>query len=290
MDTGETIILGARGMLGSAWAGALSDAVAFDRAELDLLDPAHLSRLPASARVVVNCAAYTDVDGAETDEAAATELNGAAVARLAERCREIGALLVHYSTDYVFDGAASAPYPTAHERRPVGAYGRSKLAGELALESSGAPFLCIRTSWLHGASGHNFVRTIARLASERDELRVVADQRGRPTNAENLVDLSRTLIAAGARGFFHGCDAGECTWHEFAVAIAERVNPSCRVLPCTTAEFPRPARRPAYSVLNLSRTEAVAGPLPHWTLGLARTLDALHSDRPGTDRTARKAC
>jgi len=282
----DTLILGAGGMLGASWRDARPDAVAMDRAALDLTEPDHLERIPPDAAVVVNCAAYTDVDGAEEAEGLATELNGAAVARLAARCREIGALLVHYSTDYVFDGSAGAPYAVDHERNPIGAYGRSKLAGEIALEASGAEFLCIRTSWLYAAHGKNFVRTIARLCAERDELKVVADQRGRPTNADHLVALSRKLIDAGARGFFHGCDSGECTWHELATAIGERINPGCAIHPCSTEEFPRPAPRPSYSVMDLGATEEITGPLPHWREGLAAALDRMETMAPDAPRKA----
>lgn len=273
-------------MLGTSWRRARPDALALGRRELDLTRPGDLERLPADADLVVNCAAFTDVDGAESAEAEATELNGAAVERLAARCREIGALLVHYSTDYVFDGSASEPYAVDHDRSPIGAYGRSKLAGELALERSEAEFLCIRTSWLHAGHGKNFVRTIERLCRERDELKVVADQRGRPTNADHLAALSRKLVDAGARGFFHGCDSGECTWHDLATAIAERVNPACAVHPCTTAEFPRPAPRPSYSVLDLSKTEAITGPLPHWREGLAAALGRMETEAPEAPRKA----
>lgn len=291
-NTTRTALVGSSGMLGTCWSRVLApDTLRLDRPRFDLTNPDHLRAIPEGTRLVINTAAYTDVDAAETDETAATEVNGAAVGRLATRCREIGALLVHYSTDYVFDGRATTPYPVDHERSPRSAYGRSKLAGEIALERSGADFLCIRTSWLYAAHGRNFVRTIAGLSADRSELRVVSDQRGRPTSAGNLVTTSRRLIDSGARGFFHGCDGGECTWYEFASAIAARVNPACRVTPCTTAEFPRPAERPAYSVLDLTATEAIAGPLPSWREALGAVLEEMSGTITRAARGATgKAC
>jgi dTDP-4-dehydrorhamnose reductase len=222
--------------------------------------------------VVINCAAYTDVDGAEVDESAATAVNGEGVGALAERCREVGALLVHYSTDYVFDGEGTAPYATDHPTRPVNAYGRGKLAGEVALRQAGGEHLLIRTSWLYAPWGKNFVLTIAGLAAERPELRVVDDQRGRPTSAVQLAALSAKLIRARARGTFHVCDGGECTWFDLATEVARLVSPACTVQPCTSAEFPRPAKRPAYSVLDCSAAEAITGPPREWRPMVQETL------------------
>ncbi len=286
MSTTRTAILGSGGMLGTSWSRTLPGAIGFAHPDFDLTDPAAVDRL-TGFDLVINAAAFTDVDGAEAREAEATELNGAAVGRLAARCKEIGATLVHYSTDYIFDGAGETPYPTDHERAPRSAYGRSKLAGELALEASGADFLCIRTSWLYAAHGKNFVKTIARLCAEKDRLRVVDDQRGRPTSADQLVLTTQALLNGGARGFFHGSDSGECTWFEFAGAIGERVNPACVIEPCATDEFPRDAERPAYSVLDLSKTEAIVGETPHWRASLDRVLDTLLTAAPDAPR---KAC
>jgi len=288
MNSQHTVLIGAGGMLGTEWARALAPGgVLLDHPDFDLTNPAGLSAIPENADLVVNCAAYTDVDGAEHHEDEALELNGAAVGRLAARCKEIGALLVHYSTDYVFNGHGEAPYPVDHPRAPRSAYGRTKLAGEEALEASGCEFLCLRTSWLYAPHSKNFVRTIARLAGEKQRLKVVDDQRGRPSCAEQLVRTSRALVDAGSRGFFHASDSGECTWFEFAGAIAARVNPDCLVEPCTTDEFPRDAERPAYSVLDLTKTEDVTGRLPHWRDSLERTLDTLLAQTP---EAPRKAC
>jgi len=288
MNSDHTVLIGAGGMLGTEWARALpTDIIALDYPAFDLTAPNAGEAIPDTARLVINCSAYTDVDGAEHHEDDALALNGTAVASLAERCRAIGAVLVHYSTDYVFDGQGDTPYPTDHPRAPRSAYGRTKLAGEQALETSGADFLCVRTSWLYAPHANNFVRTIARLCAEKPELKVVSDQRGRPTSAEQLVRTTQALLDANARGFFHACDSGDCTWFDFATAIAERVNPACRIAPCTTDEFPRDAERPAYSVLDLAATETIAGPIPHWRDALARTLDTILASAP---EAPRKAC
>ena len=274
------LVCGADGMLGRAWTELCEREGIEARAALypsfDLASERSIAdHVDGGLRAVINCAAYTDVDGAETDEARATEINGAGVGRLVARCDELGIPLVHYSTDYVFDGAASAPYAVDRPCDPINAYGRSKRAGEERVLASSGAHLVVRTSWLYAPWGKNFVLTIARLARERDELRVVNDQRGRPTSAQHLAALSLGLLDADQRGVFHGTDGGECTWFDFATAIAARVSPACRVVPCTSDEYPRPAARPAYSVLDLSRTEAVLGPMPDWRENLAPVLDSL---------------
>ena len=197
---------------------------------------------------------------------------------MAERCKAVGATLLHYSTDYVFDGAATVPYPTSHPRNPVNAYGRSKALGEELVERSGVEHLLIRSSWLYAPWGKNFVLTIRELAKNRQSLRVVDDQRGRPTDSRQLAEVSLALADQGSRGIFHVTDGGDCTWFELATLVAEVVNPDCRVEPCTSDEFPRPAARPAYSILDISETEKLAGPLTHWTdrvrEALARAVNA----------------
>lgn len=265
----RVLLLGADGMLGRAWhelatrEGLPLQARVFPA--FDLTRPEHVEALPlAAVDVVVNCTGWTDVDGAETREADATALNGDAVGRLAEGCRAAGCLLVHYSTDYVFSGDATAPYPVDHPRAPLNAYGRSKAVGEARIEAAGAEHLLLRTSWLYAPWGTNFVRTMARLGRSKDSISVVHDQRGRPTSAEHLAAASLALVRKGARGTLHVTDGGECSWYELARAVIERVNPACKVTPCTSAEFVRPAKRPAYSVLDLGPTEALLGPMPPW--------------------------
>ncbi len=256
-----------------------SDTRFLDRAGCDIADTRSVvGAIARETDLVINCAAYTNVDLAETEEAAATRINGEGVGVLAARCAEVGATLVHFSTDYVFDGRASLPYAVDHPRDPLGAYGRSKAAGEEALEASACDWLCLRTSWLYAPWGTNFLKTIARLAKERDALKVVNDQRGRPTHCDTLAAITEAMVTSGARGMHHACDGGECTWFDFATEIAARVNPGCRVDPCTTAEFPRPAPRPSYSVLDLSLTEAAIGPIANWKRPLADALDRLERE------------
>lgn len=275
---GPVLLTGANGMLGRAWRELCEHqgltCVATDRDELDIRDPAAVDRAldDADARLLVNCAAYTDVDGAESDHDAANSLNGDAVGVLARACATHHAVFVHYSTDYVFSGSDSTPYRTANPRDPINAYGRSKAAGEQAIEAADPPHLLIRTSWLYAPWGKNFVRTIAHVAAERDELRVVNDQRGRPTEARTLAANTLALLRHGQRGVRHLTDDGECTWYEFAREIVKQLGLSTTITPCASDEFPRPAARPAYSVLDLTETEAAIGPLEHWTLPLERTI------------------
>ena len=225
--------------------------------------------------VVINCAAYTDVDGAETHEDLASAINSTGVGRLAARCCEVGATLVHFGTDYVFEGQAATPRGIDSPRAPQGAYGRSKALGETLLERSGARHLLVRTSWLYAPWGKNFVRTISSLGTRMDELRVVDDQRGRPTSAEHLATTTLALLEHGALGTWYVTDGGECTWCGFARTIVRLSESTCTVVPCTTAEFPRPAARPAYSVLDVSKTEALLGPMPRWEDNLADVMGRL---------------
>lgn len=264
----RVVLIGSDGMLGRAFTAEL-DAGGYahldlDRPRIDLNDRATLSVITSEVDLVVCCAAWTDVDGAETHEAEATAVNGTGTGHLAEHCGTVGATLLHFSTDYVFAGDATEPYRTDAPLQPLNAYGRSKAVGEEAIRESGADHLIVRTSWLYAPWANNFVLTMKKLTAERDELRVVDDQRGRPTSAEHLARTSLALYEDGARGTFHVTDGGECTWHELAAFVASRVNPDCRVLPCSSAEFPRPALRPAYSVLDLSTTEQRLGPMGAW--------------------------
>ena len=280
---GPVLVLGASGMLGRALMAAAAheriDARALSRPRLDFTRPASLDEIiTPGVRTVINAAAFTDVDGAETRIDEARLVNAAGVERLARRCREVGATLVHYSTDYVFNGRATSPYPTDHPRDPVNAYGRTKAEAESAIEQTGADWLILRTSWLYAPWGKNFVRTIARLAAERPSLRVVNDQRGRPTSAEGLALTTLAMLRAGARGMHHATDDGECTWFDFAGAIVAGLGLPCGVEPCSTSEFPRPAPRPAYSVLDLSKTTGLIGPIPDWRQRLTAVLARL--ERP----------
>lgn len=277
---GPVMIVGSTGMLGRAWVALLRgrgiEHVLTTRAEVDLRDPGSIERtVNGRCRWVVNCAAWTDVDGAEKDFAGAVALNATGVEALARRCKKVGATLVHYSTDYVFNGQATRPYPTDHPREPLNAYGKSKAMGEEAIERSGCRYLILRTSWLYAPWGKNFVRTIAGLLRQRDSIKVVDDQRGRPTSCEPLAETSLKLMTKDAEGMYHATDGGECTWYGLAREVGRLLGTKCRVDPCTTAEFPRPAKRPAYSVLDLSQTERLIGPMTPWEVTLADVVKRL---------------
>lgn len=277
----RALVLGASGMVGRSWCGLLTAhgvpyrAVA--RPDFDLADPASVAdTVRAGDTLVINAAAWTDVDGAEANEPAATTANSDAPVALAKRCAALGAALIHYSTDYVFDGRGVDPYREADPISPVNAYGRSKAGGEAGvLGVAAADSIVIRTSWVYAPWGKNFVRTIAKLAAERESLRVVDDQTGRPTSAEGLAATSLAIYLAGASGLWHACDGGNCTWHGLAAEIVRGLGLSCRVEPCRTAEFPRPAPRPAYGVLDLAETEALIGTLADWRVSLAAVLRRL---------------
>lgn len=237
---------------------------------------------------VVNAAAYTAVDKAEDDEAAAFRANAEAPGVLAQACVQLGIPLVHYSTDYVFDGQGSRPYREDEVTAPLGVYGASKLAGEEAVRQAGDGHLILRTAWVYGGRGHNFLRTMLRLGAERDELRVVADQRGTPTPAYLIADVTADLLRdrAAPRGTYHLTAGGETSWHGFATAImegaAERglIARAPRVVPITTSDFPTRATRPAYSRLGVAKLEAVLGSaMPDWREGLASVLDGLAGSR-----------
>lgn len=279
----STLIFGARGMLGRAlceWFDTRGRAyIGLERATVDITDEIAVARVIERHRasVVINCAAYTQVDAAEGDEATAMRVNGDASAHMARACMAGGIRFVYYSTDYVFAGDAATPYPVDEPLAPLNAYGRSKAAGERAIREAGQDHLILRTSWLYAPWATNFVRTIHKLSGERPTLRVVNDQRGRPTSAEHLAHITGMLVDRGARGTLHVTDGGECTWFELACEIVRQSGHECRVEPCTTAEFPRPAKRPAFSVLDLARTEALLGPMPSWQENLAKVLARLES-------------
>jgi dTDP-4-dehydrorhamnose reductase len=273
---GSVLIIGAGGMLARAWEELLKARgikyAAWSIDQFNLCEPAHVARLSAEWEVVVNCAAYTQVDLAEQHEDDANKVNGDAVGALARRIAELGTRLVHYSTDYVFDGKATQPYPVDAPIAPQSVYGSSKALGERLVRESGAAALIIRTSWLYAPWGNNFVRTIGGLLRTKPELKVVHDQRGRPTSAVQLAERSWGLCERGQVGTFHITDAGECSWYEFAVEIGVALGLQTPVHPVTTAEFPRPAPRPAYSVLDGSKADAVLGPALPWQRALRDAL------------------
>jgi len=274
------LLLGDRGMLGRAFHALFEREGLFvkgiDLPELDITDAAEVAReVTSDYAAVINCAAYTNVDGAEADEPAALRANGEGPRKLAAACARASVPLVHFSTDYVFAGDAKKPYRVDEPLAPLGAYGRTKAEGEIAIRESGAQHLILRTSWLYAPWANNFVRTIHKLSKERDTLKVVDDQRGRPTSAEHLARSTLRLLRLQARGTLHVTDGGECSWFGFASEIVRIAGHACAVTPCTTAEFPRPAQRPAYSVLDLSETEARLGPMPDWRANLADVMSRL---------------
>lgn len=249
------VITGASGMLGQDVQKALAgrEVVALSRQDLDITDADAVREAIQGADVVINCAAYTNVDGAEEDRDGAYRVNADGPAVLAEACAEQGAALVHYSTDYVFKGDADAPYPEDGAYDPINVYGASKAEGEKAVTAgNGAKSYIIRTAWLYGAGGPNFAKTMAKLAASKPEVSVVDDQLGQPTSTADLAAQTVKLLDAGApAGIYHGTNSGQATWFEFAQEVFEAAGyPRANVKPTDSASFPRPAARPAYSVLG----------------------------------------
>jgi len=279
VDGRRVLLLGSDGMLGRAMGAELRTRGCEVRApsitEFDLGDLEAFERARSwdgwtgGGALIINCAAWTDVDGAEAHEHGANAVNGVAIKSLAGLAGAWRATLVTYSTDYVFDGKGTSPYPVDAPRAPLNAYGRSKAAGEWELEISGCDWLNIRTSWLYAPWGKNFVLTIRKLLFEKPSIKVVNDQRGRPTSAEHLARTTLALIDRGESGHWHATDGGECSWFEFAQEIGRLAGAPGRVERCTSAEFPRPAKRPAYSVLDISKTEELLGTMPRWQDNLA---------------------
>ena len=272
------LVTGAAGMLGQrvvADARALGhDVTGIDLPDLDLTDAeATATRIAAlDPEAIVNCAAYTNVDAAEEHEDVALRVNGDAAGNLARAAARIGARLVHVSTDYVFDGAKDTPWLESDPPGPLGAYGRTKLAGEEQVADAGGEWAIVRTAWLFGAGGPNFCDTMLRLAEERDSVSVVTDQIGSPTWAGHLSPaLIELAERRGDTGIFHGVGAGQCSWNELTIELFERAGVACRVLPTTSAEFKRPAPRPAWSVLGTERDPGVV--LPRWEDGVQGHLD-----------------
>ncbi len=284
----RVLVAGAAGMLGTDLCAVLEEgghAVSrADLPDLDVLDPASCADRAAGHDVVVNCAAYTAVDAAETDEAGAFAVNATGAAHLARAAHAAGAALVHVSTDYVFAGDASSPYPADAPLAPRSAYGRTKAAGEWAVRAECPRTWLVRTAWLYGAHGRSIPATVARLAAERDRLSFVGDQVGQPTWTVDLAHGIRRLLEAGAPfGTWHGTSAGETTWHGLAQAVLEELGQDPeRVEAVTTEEYPLPAPRPAYSVLSHAMwQEHGIEPLPHWRDALHRAAPALFEGAAG---------
>jgi dTDP-4-dehydrorhamnose reductase len=282
----KILLTGKNGQVGWELARSLAplgDVVAHDRASLDLADADALCRLIRDAKpaIIVNAAAYTAVDKAESELDVAFAVNAQAPRVLAEEARKLGALLVHYSTDYVFDGTKPDPYLETDATNPVGVYGRSKLQGELAIQASGCRHLIFRTSWVFGPRGGNFLLTMLRLSSERDELRIVDDQFGAPTSSGLIADATaHALRVGGAEGLFHLTAAGLTSWCGFAREIFKTAGLNTVVKPITSAQYPTAARRPLNSSLDYAKLGKAFGfTPPPWQDGMLACLRSL--GKPG---------
>ena len=280
----RTLIFGASGMLGSdLCAGAPHGAslIPLDIADTDITDRPRVAAVLRDARPdwVINAAAYTAVDRAETEPEMTEAVNARAPAYIAEEAARLGIAVVHLSTDYVFPGTAATPYDEEDPVAPVNAYGASKLHGERAVLGSGAHALVVRTQWLFGRSGKSFPRTMWERAHAGLPTRVVNDQVGRPTYTRDLASATWRLVERGASGIVHVTNGGApATWFELARVVFARARAEALLSPCTSAEYPTPARRPRYSVLSTNRLEhLLSGPLPHWRDRLDRFLDELTS-------------
>lgn len=286
------LVTGANGQLGREMqrlsAVSPNNYTFTDVAELDVTDAGAVRQAVAQTRaeVIVNCAAYTNVERAEEDEEAADRLNRGAAENLARAAEANGATLIHVSTDYVFDGTAHTPYTEDGTPSPLGAYGRTKLAGERAVMASGCRYLIFRTAWLYSEYGNNFLKTMLRLTSERDTLQVVFDQIGTPTYAGDLALAIFSIIEseryAGNEGVYHFTDEGVCSWYDFATEIAAAAgHDSCHIIPCHTSEFPTKATRPAYSVLDKTKfKETFRMDIPHWREALIYCMKRLTENNP----------
>jgi len=281
------LLTGSGGQVGSALLPVLAplgEVHAFDRQGLDLLDLPSIGNAVARVRpdVVINASGYTAVDRAEREEDLALRVNAQAVGEMARNAKEIGALLVHFSTDYVFDGEKPAPYVETDAPKPLNAYGRSKLAGERAIAASGCRHLIFRTSWVYGPAGRNFLSAIVAAAKTRPELKVVDDQRGAPTSSTAIAAavaqvLSGAELARQPGGVYHLSAAGETTWHGFATAIMQAMGLTTPVLKIRSDEYAAAARRPRNSLLDNAKVGAAFGiALPDWRQGLAAVLAAIH--------------
>jgi dTDP-4-dehydrorhamnose reductase len=274
----RVVVFGAGGQLGrelTALGGGRHDIVGLTRAECDIATDGAAAEALRRHRpdAAVNCAAWTRVDAAETQPDEAFRVNAAGPRLLAGACRDAGVLLCHISSDYVFDGTATSPIPEDAATNPLGVYGRSKLAGEHAVRDAAPQHQIVRTSWLYGQDGPNFVLTMLRLGAERDELRVVADQRGAPTWTGHLAPALLRLVELGVPGTYHLSNSGATTWCDFARAVIALAGLRARVEPTTTAEYGAPAPRPAYSLLDNRAWRALGeAPLPPWEEGLGAYL------------------
>lgn len=289
-------LVGAEGQVGhelQMTLGPLGDLVCLNRAQLDLSDPASIPAVldPLSPDVIVNAAAYTAVDRAESEPELAQLINGEAPTQMARTAQRLGAQLIHISTDYVFDGVKGIPYGVDDVAQPQGVYGHSKRAGEVGIQAHCDRHWILRTAWVYGTYGQgNFVKTMLRLGAERPELRVVADQVGTPTWSRSIAEAIACFIQSldgdtpAPSGLYHFTNSGVASWYDFAVAIFEEAAQLgmtlkvANVIPITTADYPTPAQRPHYSVLSLGKITPILGQPPlHWRTALRKMLQELQT-------------
>ena len=284
----KALVTGAGGQLGRALvAGAPAgvEVMAMDSLTLDISDCAAVLAAVSEVlpHLILNAAAYTAVDQAESENERAAAVNETGVANLVAAAEKVGARVAHVSTDFVFDGSASRAYSPDAPTAPLGAYGATKLAGERRLRAAD---LCVRTAWVYAAEGKNFVRTMLRLMGERQEIGVVADQIGSPTSVKDLADGLWRLALEGHSGTFHYTGSGVASWYDFAVAIRDEAvaigllhRDAARVKPIATSDYPTPAERPAFSVLDTRKTaDALGAPAPHWRHSLIKVLEQIKTD------------
>jgi len=281
------LIVGGNGQLGkglSVTCPKHAELFSHDIETLDITERAAVFKvvLDLKPEIIFNAAAYTAVDKAESEEDVAQAVNAVAVQHLADASREVGARFVHVSTDFVFDGTAGMPYTPAADTAPLSAYGRTKLSGEKA---AGSDSLIVRTAWVYAPAGGNFVRTMLRLMAERGEVHVVADQIGSPTYAPDLAAALWQMAEYDARGVFHYTDSGVCSWYDFAVAIQEEaieaglLDSAVPIIPIRTIDYPTPAKRPYYSVLDKTSTiKLLGGPMPHWRANLRKMIAEINNN------------
>ena len=285
------LVTGANGQLGSEMRrlGAVSpnNYIFTDVAELDITDAVEVLSMVKNndIAVIINCAAYTNVDKAESDEATAELINSTAVKNLAVAAKETDATLFHVSTDYVFGSEGNTPRTEDMPLCPLGVYGRTKLNGELAIKESGCKALIFRTAWLYSEFGNNFLKTMLRLTAERERLNVVFDQVGTPTYAGDLALAIFSIIEAGVyagnEGVYHFSNEGVCSWYDFAVEIAAAAgNTNCRIEPCHSCEFPSPVTRPPYSVLDKTKVKKTFDiDIPHWRESMEYCIKRIKANR-----------
>ncbi len=291
----KILVTGANGQLGRAMRRLLDkdtdyQTVYTDIDNLDLTDPEAVERCIGKHKFdfIVNCAAYTDVNRAETDQVACKRVNTDAVGNIARAAHKHSARVVHVSTDYVFNGESCRPYIETDEPDPRSAYGRTKLDGEAILSSFCPENIIIRTAWLYSEDGNNFLKTMMRLGAEKNEVNVVADQIGTPTYAGDLAKAIYTIIKKEEwhSGIYHFSDEGAASWYDFAVAIMKNANLSCKVHPIATKDYPAPARRPFYSILDKALIKKTYGlEIPHWEESVIRCINNILENSSDERRT-----